>query len=707
MSSDHVTHAPPAAHAPSAPTGRPRSRVVAPRMVDTSGSYAREVLAMGSALAAEWRDVFRAKTAGADLLAGLTVAAVALPLNLALAVASGVPPIAGLVAGAIGGVLAGVFGGASLQVTGPAAALNVMVLAVAKDFGPVGVAAAALFVGVVQIALAFALAGRVGKLIPESVLAGFTTGVGVKLLDQQLPELLGFDYKVFELAQMMHRPRWLHEVSWLAAICGIGVAFIVVLSKQYKRFPAALVAVSAVTALSVYLNWNIERVGAVPSSLPAPSFPLLPDEKWLDLAVAVLPLALLASVESLLSAQGIARMTTLPRPTNTNLELAGQGIANVGVGLLSGMPVTGVIVRSGVNVQSGAKTRLSSIVHGLALLSAVLFLSKTIEVIPLAALAGMLCVVAFRLIEVGTLVHLYRENRLEAVAFGLTAAGTVTGHLVTGLAAGLAVHWGSHFLRRKERAEQAQIAAERRVGVRATLGKERALARREKHYEPLPTGHEWLDHVTARARVPKTAFIHPQATLIGEVVLGESVHIAAGSSVRADEGTPFFIGDGSNVQDGVVIHALKDKRVLVGGEGWAVYVGRNVSMAHDALVHGPCYVGDNTFIGFKAVVHDSVVGSNCFVGIGAVVVGVEVPDGKFVPHGTIVASAEDVAALPDVTHAQAEFNADVVEVNRGLAAAYHTVDDKRRERLVRLEEPRRRAPAWAPSWDSDLASDRF
>jgi sulfate permease, SulP family len=148
------------------------------------------------------------------------------------------------------------------------------------------------------------------------------------------------------------------------------------------------------------------------------------------------------------------------------------------------------------------------------------------------------------------------------------------------------------------------------------------------------------------------------------------VHIAAGSSVRADEGTPFFIGSNSNIQDGVVIHALKQKHVLVNGEAWAVYVGRNVSMAHGALIHGPSYLGDDTFVGFNAVVHDSIVGSGCSIGIGSIVVGVEIPNGRFVPAGSVIDSQAKADVLPPATDAHRHFNEDVVDVNRGLAAAY-------------------------------------
>ena len=351
--------------------------------------------AMAGAFLSEWGDVFRSRALPSDVLAGLTVAAVALPLNLALAVASGVPPAAGLVAGAVGGLIAASFGGASLQVTGPAAALSVMVLAVAERFGVVGVAAAALMVGVIQLVMAFTRAGHLAKFVPESVLAGFTTGVGLKLFDSQLPELLGFDYRVSELAAMMHRPEWLHEVKWTSVVCGLTVAFLVVSMKNHKRFPAAIVGIAVVTFIASYVNWDVTRVGEVPSSFPTPALPLLKDNQWLDLFLLALPLGLLAGVESLLSASVVDRMTagTGRKPVQPSLELFGQGLANIAVGMMSGLPVSGVVVRSSTNVQTGAKTRLSSILHAVFLGCAVLFASATLSRVPLAALAGLLCVI--------------------------------------------------------------------------------------------------------------------------------------------------------------------------------------------------------------------------------------------------------------------------------------------------------------------------
>jgi sulfate permease, SulP family len=673
----------------------------------------QNLIVLWSIMAADWRDrwstVLRTAAPGADFVAGLTVAAVALPLNLALAVASGLPPITGLIAGAVGGAIAGIFGGTSFQVTGPAAALNTMVLALALEFGAQGVAAACVVIGLVQLILCAGQLGRFARLVPESVLAGFTTGVGIKLLDSQIPEVLGFDYKVIELAQMMHRPHWLHSVSWVAAMCGLFVAFFVVTMKPYKRFPAAIIGIALVTAVSTYLHWDIERVGAIAARIPHPALPLLEDDRWLDLIVRTIPLALLAAVESLLSARAIDRMVPTAKAHNPELELLGQGMANLAVGLMQGMPVSGVIVRSGVNVQSGARSRLSTIFHAVFLTASVLYLGNYISHVPLAALGGLLCVVGWRLVELNEFVHLAKTHRFDALAFAVTAAGTLSGHLMTGLVAGLCLNGVHRYLHRHETASNEQIQKNKLEGVRAVLPVEDALARRPSTEDEKPAHHQWLAQIKERPSASASAFVHHQATVIGRVVLGDNVHIAAGSSVRADEGTPFFIGHNSNIQDGVVIHALKNKHVRVGEEEWAVYVGKSVSMAHDALVHGPCYIGDGTFVGFKAVVHDSIVGSDCFIGIGAVVVGVEIPDGTFVPHGTIVDSADVVARLPRATEAHAEFNHDVVDVNRGLAAAYHAVNKKIVVPARDQAENRRSGSdfEWENPWTSLRNNDRF
>lgn len=683
-------------------------------------AYARELAGIATNYVGGWKYALGAKAFGTDFLSAITVAAVALPLNIGLAIASGMPPAAGLIAGIVGGAIVALLGSSQYQVSGPAAALSVMVLAIAKDFGTAGVAAATIYTGIIELILCFTLAGKLMRRVPESVLAGFTTGVGLKLLNQQLPELLGFpevvnwaakgDPTTIDIAMMMHHPRWLHDVSWNAVVCGVFVIFVVTAMRPFQRFPAAIVSIGVMTFVSIYTGWTMERVGNVPASLPHAALPLVPDERWIDLLVVATPLALLAGAESLLSARAVDRMAKAKWEHDPNTEMLGQGIGNIVVGIFSGMPVTGVIARSGVNVQSGGKTRMAALFHAVIMAGAVLFLTKSIAQIPLAALAGLLCVIGYRLIEVKTLIHLYKEEKLEALAFLVAMAGTVSGHLMTGLLGGLAVHFFNRWIHRNARETSEAKEAQKKAGIRAVLGKEKAEARRPAHFEPMPSEYKkWLGQIREEPLVAKSAYVHPAATVIGRVVLGERAHVAADTSVRADEGSPFHIGANTNIQDGVVLHALKDKRVHVGGEEWAIYVGKNVSIAHDALVHGPCYIGDDTFVGFKAVVHDSIVGSNCFVGIGAVVVGVEVPDGRFVPHGRIVADADAVDALPLVSEMQKEFNEDVVEVNRGLAVAYHAHDREQAgaEAYRTRSEDEEAVPVWDVRWSALRGQERF
>lgn len=676
---------------------------------------AKSVAELAKTWVSRWVMVVRSRSLGMDLMAGLTTAAVALPLNIALAVASGVPASAGLVAGALGGFLAACFGGSSLQVSGPAAALSTLVLAIAGRFGATGVAAASLMVGLTVFAMGIFRVGRFAKYVPHSVLAGFTTGVGLKLLNQQIPETLGFDYSVLDIGQMMHRPLWLHDVSWLAVVCACFVAIVVLATKSMKRFPAAIIGISLVTTISIYLNWDLPRVTTVPDSIPDFVVPRVKDEEWLELIWMALPLAILVAVESLLSARAVDAQRPDVKNAEPNLELVGMGIANTTVGFFGGMPVSGVIVRSSVNAQSGGRTRMSAMFHAIALGVAVLAGAEWLAQIPIPALAGLLVLTGARLLDFAELKHLLKSDVVEAMAFIAAAAGTVSGNLMTGLVAGLVIsglnQWakGKALLAQKDipRVTKSRSREEAERGIRAVLGSERATSRKPR--SQLAAGHHtWLRHITQEAVIAPSAFVHEAATVIGHVVLSDHVHVAADTSVRADEGSPFFIGPNTNIQDGVILHALKDKRVRVGDEEWAIFIGRNVSLAHGALVHGPCYIGDDTFVGFKAVVHDAVVGSHCFIGIGAVVVGVEVPDNRFVPHGMIVSTQAVADALPEVAHAQLEFNEDVVDVNRGLASAYHSAESRLRAAVDRARDGAllsRPGAIWDANWSKSSAVD--
>ena len=384
---------------------------------------------------ASWSKLRTPGTFGHDLPAALTVAAVALPFNLALAVACELPPAVGLVAGAVGGVVAAAFGGSPLQVTGPAAALATMVLGVNREFGAGGVAAATVLVGLTQLAVYGLRVGKYLARLPEAVLAGFTSGVGLTILDQQIPELLGFDYRVIDFVRMVHMPAVHRAVSWRAALCGALVAGAVLAFQRKKRIPGAIFGIVAATLLAGHFDWPVERIGVIPNRFPAPTVPLVARERWFELAAAAVPLGLLAAMESLLSAKAVDRMAGTRH--RSDLEVFGQGCANLATGFVGGMPVSGVLVRSGINAQSGATSRLSALLHGVLLAAAMVAFGGPLSNVPYAALAGLLCIVGGRLVEVREFLHLVFHRPLAALAFALTAAGTVGGHLLAGLCAGL------------------------------------------------------------------------------------------------------------------------------------------------------------------------------------------------------------------------------------------------------------------------------
>lgn len=628
------------------------------------------VAEISTSLRDRWGEVIAGGFSVHDLLAGLTVATVAIPLNVALALAAGLPASAGLIAGAVGGFFAAAFGGSNYQVSGPAAALNVMVFGVVAEFGVGGAAAAALVCGVVAIALGLLGYGKLANLLPKIVLAGFTTGVGLKLLDQQIPILLGTDVELWAILTDFWALEWLRGVEWLAVVCGLIVAWITVGLAHLKSFPSSLLGIVIATVVAYELDWSIARVGEVDLKDISIAMPVLAEGKsWLGLIAVAIPLALLSAAESLISAKAIDELTNGKSGYSANTEVFGQGVGSIASGLFGGMPLAGVIIRTSVNQQAGARTRVAAMCHGIILGIAAYFFGHTIAVIPKAALAGLLVVIAWRLIKVKVLAAALRTNRVHAIAFLGAAIGTLLGHLITGLAIGcVLLYLESVVEKRKQAKAKAGPVLRPSPMIRAVVS--HTGAPEGEGGVSLRDQAVWSRHVRTRPKIHPTAYVHPTAAVIGWVELGREVNVAAETSIRADEGAPFYIGDRTNVQDGVVLHALKEKWVMVDGRQWAIWIGPDCSLAHQALVHGPSMIGAKTFIGFKAVVHDSIIGEGCFIGHGALVVGVEIPPRKSVPSGWVVDTPEKVKELPDALDAHAHFNEDVVEVNRGLVVAY-------------------------------------
>ncbi|MEF2094816.1 carbonate dehydratase [Bacillus sp. CFBP9009] len=180
-------------------------------------------------------------------------------------------------------------------------------------------------------------------------------------------------------------------------------------------------------------------------------------------------------------------------------------------------------------------------------------------------------------------------------------------------------------------------------------------------------------------KIDKTAFISQFSSVIGDVTISDNVYVAPNVSIRADEGTPFYIGSNSNIQDGVILHGLLNNRILVGIKGYSIFIGNEVTIAHGALVHGPCYIADKVFVGFNSIVYTAIVGSGAFISYNAVVTnGVRIPPDRFVPPGANIDSQEKADALSPVPKDSKEFVHEVQRVNQEFPASYHLLFGKNR-----------------------------
>jgi SulP family sulfate permease len=381
-----------------------------------------------------------------DLAAGLTVAIVALPLSMAIAIASGLQPHQGLVAAIVGGFLVSALGGSRFQIGGPAGAFIVLVSATATRHGLDGLLLATMLSGVMLTAAGYLRLGTYIRLIPYPVTVGFTAGIALIIFASQLKDLFGLT----QATPPGHG--FVHEVEgairsidsfnpYAAAIAGLVIATIAFLQRWRPSSPAILIAVVLAAAVSAFFDLPVEtigsRFGGVPSGLPAPSFPAISMAK----AMAVLPdafsFALLGAIESLLSATVADGMTG--RRHRANCELVAQGFANFVTPIFGGMVVTGTIARTATNIRAGAHGPLSGVFHSLFILLFMLAAAPLASYLPLSALAGVLAVVAFRMIEAPAMLGLIRASKGDAAALLATLLLTVFRDLTIGIVAGVAI----------------------------------------------------------------------------------------------------------------------------------------------------------------------------------------------------------------------------------------------------------------------------
>jgi sulfate permease, SulP family len=378
----------------------------------------------------------------ADLLAGATVGVVALPLALAFGITAGLGAEAGLITAIVAGLVAAVFGGSRVQVSGPTGAMTVVLVPVVARHGTEAVLVVGLIAGLLVIAAAFARMGRYLAYVPWPVVEGFTLGIAVIIFLQQVPAALGVAKPEGENTAMVAALAVVDAIDHgqLAAfgVVGVVVATMVVLPRLHRSLPASLLAVAAATVVAEVAGLDVARVGAIPASLPVPSVPALSLDGVSALFSAALAVAILAGLESLLSARVADGMADGSRH-DPDRELFGQGLANVASALWGGMPATGAIARTAVNVRAGARTRVAAGVHSVVLVAVVLWAAGLVARIPLAALAGVLLVTAVRMVEVHNIRSVVRATRSDALVLTATAAATVAFDLIVAVEIGIAV----------------------------------------------------------------------------------------------------------------------------------------------------------------------------------------------------------------------------------------------------------------------------
>jgi sulfate permease, SulP family len=392
------------------------------------------------------REGYRFADFRADVMSGLTVAIVALPLSMAIAIASGVTPDRGLYTAVVGGFIVSLLGGSRFQIGGPAGAFIVLVALTAERHGADGVILATAMAGLILVAAGFLRLGTYIKFIPYPVTVGFTAGIAVIIFASQIKDLLGITLATKEPGELIPKlealARALHTANVSAvAIAAGSIAIIVVLRKLRPTWPGILIAVVVAALAAWALSLPVEtigtRFGGIPRQLPWPAWPHFSPQK----AQAVLPdaiaFALLGAIESLLSAVVADGMTG--RRHRSNCELVAQGFANVGSALFGGICVTGTIARTATNVRAGARGPISGMLHSLFLLLFMLIAAPLASYIPLAVLASVLVVVAWTMAEKHEFATLIRSSRGDAIVLLATFLLTIFRDLTEGILVGFAL----------------------------------------------------------------------------------------------------------------------------------------------------------------------------------------------------------------------------------------------------------------------------
>lgn len=378
-----------------------------------------------------------------DVISGILVGIVALPLAIAFAIASGVSPEKGLITAVIGGFIVSFLGGSRVQIGGPTGAFIVILYGIVQQYGVNGLMLATLMAGVILILMGVAQFGSLIKFIPYPVIVGFTTGIAVIIFSTQIKDLLGLDMPTVpaEFIEKWHAYAT-HLTSFDPATTltgALALLIIVFWPKVSRKIPGSIIALLVTTVLVQVLQLDVatieSRFGEIPSSLPAPSLPFFDFETIRNLIMPATTIALLGAIEALLSA--VVADGMIGSRHKSNMELIAQGVANIVTPLFGGIPVTGAIARTATNIKNGGRTPIAGIVHAITLLAIMLLFGQWAKLIPMPTLAAILIVVAWNMSEYHVFRQLLKSPKSDVIVLLTTFSLTVLFDLTVAIEIGM------------------------------------------------------------------------------------------------------------------------------------------------------------------------------------------------------------------------------------------------------------------------------
>ena len=391
-----------------------------------------------------------------DLIAGVIVAIIALPLSIALAIASGVSPEKGLYTAIIAGFVISLLGGSRVNISGPTAAFATIVAGIVFDFGLDGLVIATLLAGAMLILLGLLRVGTLIKFIPKSITVGFTAGIAVTIVIGQIKDFLGITFPqgthaVETSEKLTAIINNISTVNWLSLLVGaLSLAILIAWPKLSKKIPGSLIAVLFGTLFVLFTGLEVFTIGdlyTISSDLPEFSLPSITGEKVVALIPSAFTIALLAAVESLLSCVVSDKM--IDDKHNPNTELIALGVGNICSGLFGGIPATGAIARTAANVRNGGRSPISGMVHAIVLLLVLVLLMPYAALIPMPVIASILFIVAYNMSEWREFLHIIKEKHwADTLVLVLTFVLTVVFDLVVAIITGLILHYLIFFIRK-------------------------------------------------------------------------------------------------------------------------------------------------------------------------------------------------------------------------------------------------------------------